>query len=337
MVDFVVANAKELMHFLDFVEMIPDEDAARDFVREVRWPDGVVCPKCKGMDVYWQEPKGAWQCRTHWCRRRFSARTETLFEHSPIPLRKWLLGMFMFLADHRGISSLRLAKLVDVTQKTAYYQLQRLRRACEIDRDTLPGVVEIDEMHFDGKRKNQHLVKWHRHSGKRWKKQAVLGVFDQAGQVVHLGVMSKESDMEVLVSTLAPGIVSAHKRAHVLGEIYTTNIESALTLLKRIFNSTQLSWEKKHAQLHMNEVAFRMSQCLTGKSTVESMQTMIGNSVRLNKKAGDEHLMDRHLRPAQFWIHNMDWMRHQVNGKLSQMRETEKEFCVSSAKASHSV
>lgn len=287
------------MHFLEFVDTIPDEDAAREFVRKARWRDGVVCPTCKGLDVLWMEAKCKWLCRNLWCHRQFSDRTGTLFEYSHIPLRKWLIGMFMFMADHRGISSVRLAKLVDVSQKTAYYQLQRLRGACEIDRDTLTDVVEIDEMHLDGKKKNQHLVKWNRHSGKRWKKQAVLGVFDQGGQVVHLGVTSKETEMEVLVSTLAPGIVSEHKRAHVLGEICATDIESALTLLKRIFNSTQLSWDKKHAQQYMNEVAFRMNECLSGKSTVESMQTIIGNSVRLKTKAEVEHLKNPYFRPVQ--------------------------------------
>ena len=171
--------------------------------------------------------------------------------------------------------------------------------ACQMDRNTLTDVVEIEEMRLDGKEKNQHLVKWRRYSGMSLKKQAVVGVFDQAGQIVHLGVMSGEPVMDVLVSTLAPGIVSNHKRAYVLGEINGYNIESVLTLWKRIFYSTHLRWDKKYAQHHMNEVTFRMNECLNGKSTVESMQTMIGNSVRLNSRERVEHLKNPIVRLTQ--------------------------------------
>ena len=313
--------AKKLMHFLDFVKTIPDEDAARGFVREARWRDGVVCPTCGGMDVLWLESRGRWQCRTSWCCRQFSVRTGTLFEKSRIPLRKWLIGMFKFMADHRGISSLRLARLVDVTQKSTFSQLLRLRRACQIDRDALTDVVEIDVMTFDGKENNQHLVKWRRYSDVRLKKQAVLGVFDDAGQMVQLGVMSEESAMDVLVSTLAPGIVSNDRRAYVLGEIHSNNIENALALWKRILGSTHLSWDKKHAQHYMNEVAFRMNEYLMGKSTVESMQTMIRNSVRLNNTVGVQHPQLPNVRRAQALLHKLKSMRNQVEKQQSQLSE----------------
>ena len=148
----------------------------------------------------------------------------------------------------------------------------------------------------EGKEKNQHLVKWRRYSGVRWKGQAVVGVFGQAGQIVHLGVMSDEPVMDVLVSTLAPGIVSNCKRVHVLGEVNANNIESVLTLWKRIFFSTHLRWDKKYAQQHMNEVTFRMNECLNGKSTVESMQTMIRNPVGFNNRARVEHLKSPYVR-----------------------------------------
>ena len=107
------------MHFLDFVDTIPDENAAREFVRKARWRDGVVCPVCKGVDVWWMESRCMWLCRNTRCRKQFSDRAGTLFEYSPIPLRKWLIGMFRFMAAHRGISSRRLAKLVDMSTQVS--------------------------------------------------------------------------------------------------------------------------------------------------------------------------------------------------------------------------
>ena len=145
------------MDLLQFREMVPNENAAREFVHQVRWPNGIKCPRCSGLDVVWLDSYKRWRCRNLRCQQRFSIRTNTLFENSNIPLRKWLIGMFAFMSDHRGVSSVRLARMIDVTQPSAHRQLHRIRKAYEVDRRTLTGPVGISEVRLDGRKRNRHF------------------------------------------------------------------------------------------------------------------------------------------------------------------------------------
>ena len=125
-------------------EMFPDEETARKYLEDRLWPLGAICPQCKSGARVIVRPNGFYRCNA--CDKfTFSVRTGTIFGRSKIPLHKWVYAMYLLVTSRNGISSMQLAKEIGVTQKSAWFMLQRLREACgnDSDIDKLRGVVEI--------------------------------------------------------------------------------------------------------------------------------------------------------------------------------------------------
>jgi len=108
--------------------LIPDQETAREYLESRRWPDGVRCPVCASGERVTTRKGGYYRCNA--CREDFTVRTGTIFERSHVPLHKWVYAMYLLVASRRGISSMQLSKEIDVTQKTAWFMLHRLREAC---------------------------------------------------------------------------------------------------------------------------------------------------------------------------------------------------------------
>src|SRR3990172_4938265 len=99
-------------------------------VLAVRWPDGVVrCPRCDSELVTYLWNARVWKCYEGHARAKFSLKVGTVFEDSPLPLQKWLPALWLLTNCKNGISSYELARALDVTQKTAWFILSRLRLA----------------------------------------------------------------------------------------------------------------------------------------------------------------------------------------------------------------
>jgi transposase-like protein len=145
--------SKSTISALELFERFPNADAARVYFESQRWPDGPVCPRCGEAKRIGIRSKGF---RCHGCKRDFTVRIGTIFEESPIALHKWLYAMYLFVTSRKGISSVQLHVEVGVTQKTAWYMLQRLRAACGNDPFELSGIVEIDECYIGGKEAAKH-------------------------------------------------------------------------------------------------------------------------------------------------------------------------------------
>ena len=141
--------SKSTISTFQLFEMFPDAEAARVYMEGKRWPDGAVCPACDEAKRITTRKGGFYRCNA--CKTDFTVRTATIFERSHIPLHKWLYAMYLLVTARKGISSLQLAKQIGVTQKSAWFMLQRLREACGNDPSVLSGIVEIDEMYVGGK------------------------------------------------------------------------------------------------------------------------------------------------------------------------------------------
>jgi transposase-like protein len=113
------------------VERFADPDAAEAFVLRLRWPEGVRCPRadCGSGDVVRMRRRHKWRCRD--CSRQFSAKVDTIFEDSPIGFDKWLPAIWVLLDPKHAVSSCELAKMLHITQKTAWSMLRRLRSAMD--------------------------------------------------------------------------------------------------------------------------------------------------------------------------------------------------------------
>lgn len=137
--------------------MFPSAESARVYFEKQRWPDGPVCPACGEAKRIYHKGGGFFRCNADLL--VFSVRTGTIFEKSPIPMHKWLYAMYLLVTARKGISSVQLHAQIGVTQKTAWYMLQRLREACGGDPTKLAGIVECDETYVGGREDAKHQSK----------------------------------------------------------------------------------------------------------------------------------------------------------------------------------
>lgn len=146
-----------ILYFADF-------DNCKDFMVQLRWPDGnITCRHCGGNGLCWVEKQRLWKCYAGHKQPTFTLKTGTIFEDSPIALEKWLPATWMLLNCKNGISSWELHRGIGVTQKTAWFMLQRIRLATQSENFNKMGGdgkhIEADESFIGGKARFMHADK----------------------------------------------------------------------------------------------------------------------------------------------------------------------------------
>ena len=152
MVQFKSLLFDSLLHMIDSLQ---SEEKCRLHLEHVRWPNGqIVCPHCGSVsEKHYRLTKdgkfeGLYKCKD--CRERFTVTVGTMFENSHVPLRKWFLALYMFLSHKKGISSVQLAKDINVTQKTAWFMLNRIRDNMKSD-SNFDDTTQVDETYVGGR------------------------------------------------------------------------------------------------------------------------------------------------------------------------------------------
>ena len=119
------------------------EDACRQYLFGLRWPDGFVCPRCAGKTA-WQATRGRLVCGD--CRHQASVTAGTIFQASRLPLTLWFRTMWYITSQKNGASALGLKRVLGMgSYQTAWAWLHKLQRAMvRPDWDQLSGKVEVD-------------------------------------------------------------------------------------------------------------------------------------------------------------------------------------------------
>lgn len=294
----------------EFLKHFPDEKTARKHLEKCRWHGCPVCPHCGSVGrIQTRKLEGYYRCLA--CKTDFTVRTGTIFERSHVPLDKWLFAIYLLVTSRKGISSLQLSKEIGVTQKTAWFMLQRLREACGNDRDNdggmggfLKGIVEADEVYIGGKESSKH------ESGKLKSgrgpigKAAVLGMRERSGKVkaVVLDCTTRPVIQRELKKSILPGstIITDehpsyrdngyhHKSVHhsvkqfVDGMAHTNGIESVWAVLKRGFYGVYHQFSVRHLQRYVDEFTYRLNEGNVRVHTLDRIDALIRktNGVRL--------------------------------------------------------
>jgi transposase-like protein len=269
-----------------------DEGRALEYVASRRWPNGVTCPTCGRSDVTYLASQRRWKCKGKHKKAQFSAKVGTVFEDSPIPFSKWLPAMWMLANCKNGISSYELADALSVTQKTAWFMLQRLRLAMQQSGGKLGsggGLVQVDETWIgaDARKmsrsrrkatRTKHTSGPHAYSGKA----IVLGMLEKGGRVAAMVVpdtkrrtllpqvvkhVARGAEIHTDELTSYQGLVHPyvhkvvnHSVAYVQDGVHTNNMENFWSLLKRTIRGTYVSVEPFHLHRYLDEQAYRFNR-----------------------------------------------------------------------------
>jgi hypothetical protein len=167
---------------VEAIRHFADSDVSLLTMVKLRWPNGVRCPACSHANPRFIRTRSVWECRIDHVKRRFSCKTGTVFEDSPLPLEKWFTAIWLISNCKNGVSSYELHRAIGVTQKSAWFMLHRIRLAMQIGTiEKSDGEAEADETFMGGLAKNMRERKREKKiTGTGWAgKAAVMGILSR--------------------------------------------------------------------------------------------------------------------------------------------------------------
>jgi transposase-like protein len=284
-----------------------DPDRAFDYAVKLRWPDGkIICPRCssdKHYPIRSKTKKGdvrrLWLCRG--CNKQFTLKVNTIFEDSPIGLDKWMTAFWMLVNCKNGVSSVEISNTVGITQKSAWFMLQRLRTA--LHNRTFGATkklggpdseLEADETFIGGVTKNMHKDRRRKveGAGPYQNKTIVQGILDRNLRQIRATVVpnvTRETLQSVILKNVKHGSkiytdeavaysagmnwrfvheVVNKSESYVRGQVHVNGVENFWSLLKRGLKGTYVAVEPFHLFRYIDEQVFRYNNRKDGENKV---------------------------------------------------------------------
>lgn len=270
---------KSINSFYELRKKFFSEELCVKYLKDAVWSGKPYCPHCLESKIYEFSDGKRYKCAN--CRKIFSITVGTVMENTKLPLSKWFMAIYLVSAHKKGISSTQLARDIEVTQRTAWFVLHRIR---EMLRDKAPsmlgGLVQMDETLVGGKNKNRHEHKKIKHSqGRSLKdKASVFGMVQPGGKklfIKHVKNTKAETlkpiikkmvkDQTIIVTDewksygfLKKHIVINHKQGEYVRGAFDTNIiENFWSLFKRGIFGIYHHVSKKHLDRYCDEFSYR--------------------------------------------------------------------------------
>ncbi len=276
---------KAEVKFENLVELLSyfsEQNKCKEFIETMRWSDERICPHCGHNKTYDLKAKFSYKCAQ--CKKPFSVTKGTIFENSPIPLQKWFAAIYLITSHKKGISSLQLHRDLGITQKSAWFVLQRIRYAIRMRSFNKPleNVVEADETFIGGKNKNRHADKKVEFSqGRSVKdKMPVFGLLERKGKIAAMPVKdtSGKTLQPLIKENVVPGsqimtdewlayrglsdmyvhsVINHGEKQSVIGDCHTNTLEGFWSLLKRGIIGIYHQISLKHLDKYVDEFQYR--------------------------------------------------------------------------------
>jgi transposase-like protein len=267
-----------------------DDDEARKFLENIRWPDGPFCPFCGSPDdvkALGGESMGPGWYHCAECRRKFTVRVGTVFERSHIQLHKWLLGFRMYASSKKGFSAHQLHRTLGITYRSAWFMAHRIREAMRDDGSSPLGgpgkVVEADET-FIGPAKDVFINErgWTKERGYMTKRK-VISLVERGGR--SRSVKVEHIDAETVRKILAENVLPESRlhtdqathykrpgrdfakhesvdhsaKEYARGDVTTNTVEGFFSIFKRGMIGVYQHCGEQHLQRYLDEFDFRYS------------------------------------------------------------------------------
>ena len=252
------------------------QEECRAILEELRWPDGMKCPRCQSDKISRIRKRFQYDCDS--CRYQFSVTSGTIFHDSHLPLPKWFAAVYLMCESKKGMSALQIKRELHTGYQTAWYLCHRIREAMKETEpvEKLGGTVEIDETYVGGK-------------ARRWRprsvKKVVIGIRQRNGdlRLIHAKDAKSKTVQEIInanigghveviltdESSIYPFALNKmqsakhrtinHSRHYAHGDVHTNTVESAFSLLKRGIVGTWHKVSAKHLPAYLDEMCFRFN------------------------------------------------------------------------------